>query len=1101
MTYTVVAPYFNKCRRPENRSFGRATFFILFFLLLPLLSFAQKEDEAGDDEITITLEVKGLGAIEAPAVVHGKDVLISVNVLFDYLRIRNTPSQGFDSLTGFYILPQDFFVISKATNKINFKGKVYDLPPGDMVRTETNLYLNLKYFKSVFGLDGYFNFRRLWVNMSSDVELPVVTEMKQEQMRKNVGKLKGDLKADTVIRRTYPLLHLGVADWAVLSTQQSLGATETRANLGLGGLIAGGEANVSLNYYSNQPMTEKQQYYQWRLVNNENSALRQVVAGKIFTQTIASLYAPLVGVQVNNTPTIPRKSYGTYTLSNTTEPGWIVELYINDVLVDYKKSDASGFYSFEVPLIYGYSIIKLKFYGPWGEQRTSQQYISVPFNFLPAREFEYSVTAGIVEDGANTKFYRAGTNYGVSNHVTVGAGFEYLSSIIKNPEIPFVNSSLRLSSHLLLTGEYANGVKSRGILSYRLPSNLQVDLDYTKYEKGQTAIYYNYLEERKVSVMLPFHSAGTSVFSRFSVDQIILPQSKFTNAELAFSGSIKRVGLNLSTYASVADQSAPFVYSIFSVSFLLPKHIYFTSQTQYDFKIGKPDFVKFTFEKQLVGKGFINLNYQEYFVSNNRNILLGIRYDFSFARVSVSALQGNHNTYSRVESASGSFLFDGKTNYANINNRSNVGKGGIVVRPFLDINCNGKWDDGEPRVAGLKLHVNGGRMEVNLKDTTIRIFELEPYTNYYIELDKNSFDNISWQLKKKTIRVTITPNNFADVQVPVSVVGEVSGTVSARDKNGKQVKGMGQLIVSIYDSSAMMVARTLTEPDGYFSYLGLSPGAYTVKFDTSQLHKLRITVAPAEIPIKIHGNREGDLADDLEFKLTVKQDDGAGTREQEEVRLRQRGADSVSANSADGVKPGNPLQGLDSAGNKMAQELAGQPASLDKKLEKRIVTWEYVGQRAAGDSLWKKTNGLPGRAGEDSLWSKTNGWWEYAGYRMPGDDNTFIAFDGQQDGGIPASADTTEHIETVTYTPLPSRRRSDRRAEPGVVQPGGRVPGTSPTLLNGQKKEAGTREQNNPTGMVNPEVKPEKATPTIWHNIAKLLFSDVADFMVNIFKP
>ncbi|MBK6643629.1 MAG: hypothetical protein IPG39_21555 [Bacteroidetes bacterium] len=77
----------------------------------------------------------------------------------------------------------------------------------------------------------------------------------------------------------------------------------------------------------------------------------------------------------------------------------MVELYVNNEMIDYVKSDASGFYSFQVPLFYGNSVVKLKFYGPWGEERSNEQNFSIPFNFLPKGDFEYNIGGGIVQDG------------------------------------------------------------------------------------------------------------------------------------------------------------------------------------------------------------------------------------------------------------------------------------------------------------------------------------------------------------------------------------------------------------------------------------------------------------------------------------------------------------------------------------------------------------------------------------------------------------------------------------------------------------------------------------------------------------------------------
>jgi len=841
---------------------------ILLCFLMPYTSFANKEeDEAADEEISISIELSGLGMEDIPAIYHNKELYLSVNYVFDFLKIKNNPTNSFDTVSGFFLNQKDLFLIDKTHDRIKYKDKTFELQKSDLINTGTSLYLNIKYYKSVFGLDATFNFRSLLVKLNTSLELPAIREMKEALMRKNMNRIRGEMKADTTIKRTYPLFHFNALDWSATSIQQSLGGDETRLNLGIGAVIAGGETNVSLNYYSTQKFDEKLQFYQWRYVNNESDILKQVAIGKIFPQATSSLYAPVVGVQLTNTPTTNRRSYGRYTLSDVTEPGWIVELYLNEVLVDYKKSDASGFYSFEVPLIYGLTIVRLRFYGPFGEEKTSQQLISIPFNFVPAHQLEYAVSAGIVEDQLNSRFSRTSFNYGLTNRITVGGGMEYLSSVTSGNTMPFINAAFRIASSLLLSGEYMYGVRSKAILNYRLPLRMQLEIDYTTYEKGQTAIYYNYLEERKAVLTMPIFKKGASIFTKFSCDQIVLPDTKYTNLEFAVIANYHGVGINYTTYSSITGIYNPYAYSIIGLSFQLPKKVLFTSEFQYDYKRNNIDFMKYTFERYMRGKGYMNVSYQRYFNSNNQNLLMGIRYDFSVARVSVSSLIGNNNLYSRVESASGSLVFDKNGKYFNANYRSNVGKGGIVVRPFLDLNCNGIFDEGEPKAFGLKFHVNGGRMIYDNKDTSIRVFELEPYTNYYVELDVNSFDNIAWQMRKHTIQVTTNSNNFTEVDIPIAVVGTISGVVSIKSKDGKELNGQGQILINIYKDDMTLAAKTMTEPDGFFSYLGLAPGSYKVMVDTTQLHKLGLVATPESFPVSFSKNIDGSEADGLEFTL------------------------------------------------------------------------------------------------------------------------------------------------------------------------------------------------------------------------------------------
>jgi len=841
---------------------------LLFTLLSPLLSYAQKEPEY--DEISVSFNVQGIGITEMPAVIRNEVVYLSITDVFNFLKIKNNPSPGFESVSGFFIDRQATYLVDRVNNCILYQEKVFTLKLNDLIRTGTNLYLKSDYFGEVFGLYCMFNFRSLSVTLNTKFELPAIREMRQELMRKNISRLKGEIKADTIIGRDYPFFRVGMADWSV-NTEQTQGWNDVRLNLGLGATLAGGEMKVLINYDNNEPFTDRQQYYLWRFVNNDNNAFRQIMAGTISTQSISSIYAPIVGAQLTNTPTTYRRSFGSYTLSDYTEPNWIVELYVNKVLVDYVKSDASGFFIFEVPLVYGNSDVELRFYGPGGEERTKLQNITIPFNFLPEKEFEYTVSTGTVEDGSDNLFSRVNFNYGVDRHMTVGSGIEYFSSVTSGKSMPFLNTSLSLTSSLLFSGEYVNGVISKGILNYRFPSNLQFEIDYSKYDKDQKAINTNFLEDRKAVISMPMRFGNSAIYSRFTIEQIVLPATKYIMSDFLLSGSIFGVSVNSSTYVWYNDPFPPYIYGNLSLSFRLPNGFIVTPQTQYDYNQKKIIFVKCEFEKQLFGHGYLDMIYEKDFIINVNNYQIGLRYEFPFAQTSAT-IRRDDNTTGFVQSANGSLIFDGKTDYLGTDNRPSVGKGGIVIVPFLDLNCNGRRDKGEPKAFGLNFSITGGHIERDNQDTTIRIFDLEPYTTYTIELDRNSFDNISWQIKKPTISVIIDPNQFKLIQVPIAVVGEVSGTVYLSENNSK--KGQGRIIVCFYRSDdSSLAASTLTETDGFFSFLGLAPGSYIARIDTTQLRRLNMTSSPIALPVNILQNKDGYVVDGLEIVLLSHQID------------------------------------------------------------------------------------------------------------------------------------------------------------------------------------------------------------------------------------
>lgn len=836
--------------------------FLLLLLFFPYLSEAQEGSEY--DEVSILLQVQNMGSQEIPAVVRDQQVLLPLKEMFDFLQIKASLAQNRDSVSGFFATTQAPYLIDYPKNSITYQGRTFKLDKGDLIQTETNLYLLSKYFGEVFGLYCQFSLRTLSVQLTTKIELPIMRELRLEQMRKNMSSIKGEVRADTIIPAARTLFHLGMVDWSVISTQNIKQKTDTRLNLAIGSVIAGGEANVMLNYNTNEKFTEKQQQYYLRFVNNNRSYLRQAILGKIATDAIASIYNPVLGIRLTNAPTTFRRSFGTYPLSDYTNPNWTVELYVNSVLVDYKKADASGFFTFQVPLVYGNSVVKLKFYGPWGEEREKEQTISIPFNFMQPKKLEYTFGAGLVEDGKGSVFSRGALIYGLNSRITVGTGVEYLSSVTTGNVMPFVTMAARPIPSMTLSGEYSYGVRGRGILTYQFPRNIQLEVNYTMYKPGQKAVNYSYLEERRVILSVPLRSKSLSLYNRLTYNNIILPGTQYTTAEWLISGTVRNINTNLTNYAMFSQSGKPYTYSNLSMSFNLPRGYTLIPQTQYEHSSGEFISAKVALEKYLFNNGYFSISYENNIRSKMQITQFSLRYDLPFAQTGFTARHSkDENTL--MEVARGSLIVDTKNHYLGAHNRVSVGKGGIVFSPYLDVNGNKRRDRGEPRVYGLNILINGGRATENDRDTTVRVSELEPYTSYYIELDANSFDNVAWRIRNKTMSIMVDPNQFKLVEIPVSVVGELSGMVYK--KSAGKTEGIARVMVNIYNTARQNVARTMTEPDGYYSYLGLSPGKYFARVDTLQLNRLNLISTPDTLQFTILPSRDGDIVEGKNFTL------------------------------------------------------------------------------------------------------------------------------------------------------------------------------------------------------------------------------------------
>ncbi len=845
------------------------------FLIFILCTFFKLEVQAQNtdekkrlpfiyDEIPVHVIVEGYNNFSVDAICT-KDKLLYVNIedLFKTLNIPCIVGQERNSLGGFIEKESRIYSINYDTKQIKIDARIIDTKNG-LVKEMGTLYMETSLFAEAFGITLAFNYRVLTIILKSNFELPVIKELRIEKMRNNLSKLKGEVIVDTILQRAYHLFRFGTLDWSVTSAQTGNRSTDNHFGLGIGTELLYGEANLSVNHYDRQKFDNRQLQYLWRWVDNDKSIIKQAQVGIISTQTISFINAPIIGAIIRNSPTTLRKATGYYTINESTEPNWTVELYINNVMVDYTKADASGLYVFKVPIVYGYTTLKLKFYGPLGEEHTEERTINVPYTVMPANEFEYGLSGGIVQDSSSSRFGKAEFNYGVNRILTVGGGLEYLSSIPNSTFIPYLTATIQPFSKLTLHTEYAYGVKTRGLLDYYFRKDVLLEVDYTKYVEGQLATLFNALEERKVKLSIPFRYNKMTGYVKLDYAQFINKTFDYNQANIMFSTYYKQISANSSTQLNWIDRKSPNVTSDIALSYRLKNGYTVRPSTQYDASKNIFTTYKAAIEKS-IPKGYFSISYEKNILANVNLINLSFKYDLSFTRTNVSASYSKDNVYIS-ESAQGSLALGSGNKYIYHSNNSSMSKGGISFYPFLDLNQNGIFDEDEHLVKLSSIRISGGRVIFSKKDSILRIPDLNTFTNYVVEFNDNDLDNIAWRFKKKIYQVLIDPNQFKRIDIPIIPVGEVSGMTYMNNDNS--LKGIGRILVKFYKrNSDKVIAETLSESDGYIYYMGLEPGEYSARVDSVQLNNLYFTVDHQQINFTIKKSEEGDIVGGIRFYI------------------------------------------------------------------------------------------------------------------------------------------------------------------------------------------------------------------------------------------
>jgi hypothetical protein len=819
------------------------------------------------DEIPVTVLIEAYGDITLNAMYANNDLLyINIEELFKKLKINCEVSASGDSISGFTENEAKPYLINYNLKQVKTANKVLNNHKG-LLKEMGMVYMESSLFGEIFGITITFNFRSLTCFLKSNFELPLLKELRLEKMHNRVSKIKGAIKADTLLNRDYHLFKFGMADWSVTTTQQWGKQTIERFNLSTGAELFFGQADISYNYNSQFKFDGRQLNYLWHWTDNDKKIIRQAQLGKIAHNMISYINAPVIGAVIRNTPTSVRRASGYYTINEITEPNWMIELYINNELVDYTRADASGNYVFKIPIVYGYTIAKLKYYGPVGEERTEERTFNTAFTLMPSKEFEYGLSAGILQDSLASRMGKAEFNYGINPFLTLGAGAEYLSSIPGHPAIPFAKITVQPFSKLVLSGEYAYAVKSRAMLNYYFKKSAFLQIDYSRFKEGQLATLFNALEEIKGKFFIPLKYKMVSGYASIDYSGLVYKNYNYKQASIIFSGHYKQFGTSLTTVLNRQFQKTSPVFfgrSAMQLSFRLKRGINIRPSATLNLNEKSISMYGADVEKR-IKNGILSISYQKDILYKNYTVGLNVKYDLRFMRTGLSSFVNRYGVITS-QNAQGSLAFGSGNKYIHANQLSAVNKGGISLYPFLDINQNGIFDKGEHMVKLTAVKIQSSNIIFNDKDSIIRIPGLYAFTRYNLQFNDRDLDNISWKFKNHIYNVLIDPNQFKRIDVPIIALGEVNGMVYIN--TGNSSKGIGRILMKIYPkNSTTPIAETLSESDGYIQYLGLAPGEYAASIDSLQLNKLDMSATPLKINFTIKVTEEGDVAGPVNFVL------------------------------------------------------------------------------------------------------------------------------------------------------------------------------------------------------------------------------------------
>ena len=196
--------------------------------------------------------------------------------------------------------------------------------------------------------------------------------------------------------------------------------------------------------------------------------------------------------------------------------------------------------------------------------------------------------------------------------------------------------------------------------------------------------------------------------------------------------------------------------------------------------------------------------------------------------------------------------------------QSIAGHGAVSARAFLDANGNGVRDADEKPLQGVGFLANGASQPASTDPKGVAFL-----TNLSGDLDANLSANSTtledpfMRPQGPGLRVTPRQGHVAQIEVPVVLFGEVTGTAYLkRDGASGELPG---LLLELVDGQGKPVKTTRTAFDGFYILSDLPPGTYQLRVPDAEIQRFGLLKLQ---PIPVVVTSEGTVVDGLDLLLT-----------------------------------------------------------------------------------------------------------------------------------------------------------------------------------------------------------------------------------------
>lgn len=836
---------------------------IVFFLLVCNITFGKvnvlpKELEENIDEAYIEVKCKEL-----------KDDFFMVRYDFE----KDIVYVGLKSFL--YFLEISTLNVDLETGMVSgyIEGKKIDvqLEKEDGYKIEDDIFVTKETLIKKFNFnEAIWNSEELKLELDSNFELPYEIREKKELLRLRMEN-ENKNKNYKVVRDKKRMIAPGIIKLNYY--QQDIEDKEYSFGIEYGTQFLKGDL------YLNQRIKPKNELINYSLTYNDIYKENSLILGDFYFKSpnFLNVNTAVEGVSFGEENTYSKKNLNTTVIEGEAQGADIIELYQNDILIDYQKPTSRRFEFVLKDSNYN-GEYTLKIYYKNGQVEERKVYTLNDLKLLSKGKSEYNLQLGINRD-TNNQQKMLEYRYGINDNLTLGIAFfdlysdekinyqmlrndiVYRYSFRENPMVISLNNYYDLKkSNFIQEGKIEQKIKS-----YKLKA------EYKKYS-DMISEMQNEKEYLTLGIEKEFlnHRVSVGGFNekKFDINSITGYYLSYENRKL------KNWSFVMDTQFAFQDigkkiQIGPTVsYNGFENMNLLLRINYLESEeeknVEYSFKVlgrkNKSEILKGEYNYSLIA------NYTE-----EDKFSLGVEFTYYFDNyiyLETPITTENNRVQMGV-------ALEKSIDVSNVKRKikdREVENSWVYGKIFIDSNNNGKLDKGEKGLENVGIEVDGRKTESDI-DGNYLIEGLISQEEYQVLVDRKSIDPMLVQVNTKEL---IKPNASVGMNynIPMQAVSMVAGYIVPKGdiSDSEFVRYMSMVNISL-EKNGEKLKETEPEFDGMYYFEDVLPGKYKIVFTYLGDEKIEFSKEKLDLEVVLEIEDEGEYfeGNDIEIREVISQ--------------------------------------------------------------------------------------------------------------------------------------------------------------------------------------------------------------------------------------